>query len=94
VSVSAAASDNWNPYVETYWFSKQDTYGGAVIAVDGGAIYELGARYAVDGGVQINLTGSPKEVAAFGGISMVVGDILGNHGVHARQRQVQRRHPR
>jgi outer membrane putative beta-barrel porin/alpha-amylase len=94
VSVSAAASDNWNPYVETYWFSKQGAYGGAVIAVDGGAIYELGARYAVDGGVQVNLTGSPKEVAAFGGISMIVGDILGNHGVHARQRQVQRRHPR
>jgi Putative MetA-pathway of phenol degradation len=90
-SVSAAATDNLNPYFEMFWLSQQDPHGAAVTAIDGGAIFELGARYALDGGVQINLTGSPKDVSAFGGFSMIVGEILGNHGVHARQRQVQRR---
>ncbi len=51
VSVSAAATDNLNPYVEAYWFSRNDPHGGAVTGVDAGAIYELSARYAVDGGV-------------------------------------------
>src|SRR5262249_52434566 len=88
MSVSGAATDNWNPYAEAFWVSRQDALGPAVTAMDAGAIYELGARYALDGGVQINLTGSPKDVAAFGGLSMIVGNILGNHGVHARQRQI------
>jgi len=91
ISVSVAASDNWNPYAETFWFSQQDPHGRGVAAMDAGAIYELGARYALDGGVQVNLTGSPKDIAAFGGLSMIVGNILGNHGVHARQRQIQQR---
>ena len=91
VSASAAATDNLNPYGEAFWFSREDLDGGAVSAVDAGAIYELGARYAIDGGVQVTLTGDTHEVAIFGGLSMIVGDILGEHGVHARQRQTQRR---
>jgi hypothetical protein len=90
VSVSVAATDNLNPYGEIFWFSRQDADGGAVVAADSGAIYELGARYAVDGGLQFGLHGS-RDVAVFGGLSMIVGDILGNHGVHARERQRQRR---
>lgn len=90
VSASVAATDNLNPYAEAFWFSRQDPDGPAITAVDGGAIYELGARFAVDGGFQLNLTGG-HQVAIFGGLSMVVGDILGNHGVHARQRKAQER---
>ncbi len=90
VSASDAISDNWNPYIEAYWFSRQEADGSGVTAVDAGAIYELGSRYALDGGVQIGLGHGPA-LAAFGGISIIVGDILGNHGVHARQRQKQRR---
>ena len=90
-SASVAATDNLNPYAEAFWFSRQDPDSGAMSAVDAGAIYELGARYAVDGGVQVNVSGGSHEVAVFGGVSMVVGDILGNHGVHARQVQHQRR---
>jgi hypothetical protein len=91
VSASAAVSDNWNPYVESFWFSRQETDGATVVAVDAGAIYELGARYAVDGGLQFGISGSAPDVAAFGGISIVVGDILGAHGVHGRQRKTQGR---
>jgi hypothetical protein len=91
VSASAAVSDNWNPYVEGFWFSREDANGPAVAAVDAGAIYELGARYALDGGVQIGVTRTAPTLAVFGGLSIVVGDILGNHGVHARQRQNQKR---
>jgi hypothetical protein len=91
VSASDAISDNWNPYVETFWFSRQDPDGGPVTAIDAGAIYELGGRCALDGGVQIGLSGDAPAFAAFGGISIIVGDVLGAHGVHARQRQRQRR---
>lgn len=91
VSASAAVSDNWNPYVETFWFSRQDSDGGRVLGLDAGAIYELGARYALDGGVQVGFSSSAPPFAVFGGVSIVVGNILGGHGVHARQRQQQRR---
>jgi hypothetical protein len=91
VSASDAISDNWNPYIEAFWFSRQEADGAAVTGVDAGAIYELGGRYAVDGGVQIGVSRNAPAFAAFGGISIIVGDILGNHGVHARQRQKQRR---
>jgi len=91
VSASDAISDNWNPYIEAFWFSRQDADGAAVTAIDAGAIYELGARYALDGGVQIGISSNAPAFAAFAGVSIMVGDILGNHGVHARQRQQQRR---
>jgi hypothetical protein len=91
VSASAAVSDNWNPYVEAFWMSREDPDGGAVVAMDAGAIYELGARYALDGGMQFGISGSAPRFSAFGGISIIVGDILGGHGVHARQRQQARR---
>ena len=52
---------------------------------------ELGARYALDGGLQFGVTADAPAFAAFGGISIIVGEILGAHGVHARQRQRQRR---
>jgi hypothetical protein len=91
VSASDAISDNWNPYLEVFWFSQQAVDGQAVTAIDTGAIYELGSRYAVDGGVQIGVSRNAPAFAAFGGISIIVGDILGGHGVHARQRQLQRR---
>jgi outer membrane putative beta-barrel porin/alpha-amylase len=91
VSASDAISDNWNPYLEAFWFSRQEAGGAAVTAVDAGAIYELGGRYAVDGGVQIGVSRNAPAFAAFGGVSIIVGDILGGHGVHARQRQMQKR---
>jgi outer membrane putative beta-barrel porin/alpha-amylase len=91
ISASAAVSDNWNPYVETFWFSRQEADGPAITAMDAGAIYEIGTRYALDGGVQFGLSRSAPQLAAFGGLSIVVGDILGGHGVHARQRTAQKR---
>ena len=91
VSASAAVSDNLNPYVEAFWFSRQEIDRSAIAAIDAGAIYELGARYALDGGFQFGFSRQAPAVAVFGGVSMIVGDIAGNHGVHARQRQAARR---
>jgi outer membrane putative beta-barrel porin/alpha-amylase len=91
VSVSTAATDNLNPYVEAFWFSRQEPDGPAIGAIDAGAIYEVGARYAIDGGLEVTVSGQPHDVAVFGGLSFIVGNILGQHGVHARQRQIQRR---
>ena len=90
-SASVAVSDNWNPYIEAFRFSRQEADAGALTAVDAGAIYELGARFAIDGGVQIGVNGDAPGLTAFGGLSIVVGDILGGHGVHARQRKAQER---
>jgi hypothetical protein len=87
VSFSSAVSDNWNPYFETFWLSRQAPAGSAVVALDTGAIYELGTRYALDGGVQVGLTRDAPVFSAFGGVSVVVGNILGGHGVHARSRR-------
>jgi Putative MetA-pathway of phenol degradation len=93
ISVSVAATDNLNPYVEAFRFSRQEPDGPAVAAIDAGAIYEIGARYAIDGGIELTVSG-PHDVAVFGGLSFVVGNILGQHGIRARQRQIQRRRSR
>jgi len=87
VSASAAVSDNWNPYAEAFWFSRQDLDTGAMTAVDVGAIYELGTRFALDGGVQVGVAGHAPDLSVFGGLSVIVGNVLGNHGVHARERR-------
>ena len=79
------------PYVESFWFSRQDADGGSVVAIDAGAIYVINPRLALDGGFQGGLTRNAPAWSAFGGISIVVGNVLGDHGVHARQRQAARR---
>lgn len=91
VSASYAISDNWNPYVETYWFSRQDAGGRPATSIDAGAIYQIGTRYALDGGLQFGLSTNAPRFAAFGGISMIVGDVLGSQGAVERQRQAERR---
>jgi len=87
VSASARATTKWNPYLEVFWFSRQDPGGGPVTAIDGGAIYTVTPRLAFDGGVQAGLSAAAPDTVVFGGVSVVVGEILGNHGAHARQRR-------
>jgi hypothetical protein len=87
LSLSDAISDNWNPYVEGYWFSRQDAGGRSVTAIDAGAIYQIGTRYALDCGVQFGVTAEAPGFAAFGGLSIIVGNVLGNFGAVGRQRQ-------
>ena len=93
VSASAEVPGPVTPYLEAFWLSRQEPEGGPVVAIDGGAIYVLNARWAIDGGVQVGLSTAAPALAAFGGLSVVVGNVLGEHGVHARQRQAARRGP-
>jgi hypothetical protein len=79
------------PYLESFWFSRQEADGGAVAALDTGAIYVINPRLALDGGVQFGLTNDAPPLSAFGGLSVVIGNVLGDHGVHARQRETARR---
>jgi Putative MetA-pathway of phenol degradation len=79
------------PYLESFWISRQDPDGGAVGALDTGAIYVINPRLALDGGVQFGLTSAAPPLSAFGGLSVVLGNVLGDHGVHARQRETARR---
>lgn len=91
--VSASASRTFgvhaNPYAELFWFSKQDPDGSHVITTDFGMIYTLTSRLALDGGIAIGLSNSAQQFSAFGGVSVIVGDVLGTHGVHARQRSAE-----
>jgi hypothetical protein len=90
-SASMSAGKRWNPYLEGFWFSRQDVDAGAMTAVDLGAIYTVNPRLAFDGGLQFGLSRSAPQVAGFAGVSVVVGDVLGSHGVHARQRTAEKR---
>ena len=90
-SASAEIPGPVTPYLEAFWFSRQDPDGGPVAALDSGAIYVINPRLALDGGVQIGLTAAAPSLSAFGGMSVVVGNVLGDHGVHARRREAARR---
>jgi hypothetical protein len=79
------------PYLEGFWFSRLDPGGGRAVAMDTGAIYVITPRLALDGGVQVGLTDAAPAFSAFGGVSIVLGEVLGDHGVHARQRETARR---
>jgi len=89
-SASAEVPGPVTPYVEGFWISRQDPDGGRVAALDGGAIYVINPRLALDGGIQFGLTDA-APLSAFGGLSVVLGNVLGDHGVHARQRETARR---
>jgi Putative MetA-pathway of phenol degradation len=87
-SISAAATARWNPYIEVFWFSRTEADQTSETSFDGGAIYELGPRLAIDGGVQAGLSGPSAGFAVFGGLSIVFGP--GPDAVHARQRRPRR----
>lgn len=90
-SASAEVPGPVTPYLEGFWYSRQDPDGGPVAAMDTGAIYVINPRLALDGGVQVGLTEAAPSVSAFCGVSVVIGNVLGDHGVHARQRETARR---
>ena len=89
-SLSHGLTEQLSPYVEAFWFSRQDPDGGRVVSVDAGFIYAFTARMAVDGGVAAGLTPAAPDFSVFAGISVIVGDVLGDHGVIARQRKAAR----
>jgi hypothetical protein len=90
VSFSQTATEQLSPYIEGFWFSRQDPDGGRVFSIDAGLIQAFTARLAVDGGVAVGLTSAAPDVSVFAGVSIIVGDVLGDHGVIARQRKAAR----
>ncbi len=91
VSTSDALGERWNPYVEAFWFSRLEAGGRPATSIDAGAIYQLGPRYAVDGGLQVGLSTAAPRIGAFAGLSILVGDVLGSWGPVERRRQAERR---
>src|SRR5207245_4824862 len=85
-SASVSAGEHWDPYAEVFWFSRQDVGGGGMTAIELGAIYTINPRLALDGGAQFGLSRAAPNLAVFGGVSLVLGDALGQHGGNARQR--------
>src|ERR1700687_4172401 len=92
VSVSHSVTEQLTPYVEAYWFSRQDPAGGHLFSVDAGLIQAFTARFAADGGVSVGLSKAAADVSVFAGLSVIVGNVLGDHGVIARQRKAARLH--
>jgi hypothetical protein len=90
VSFSHSVTEQLSPYIEGFWFSRQDPEGGRVFSVDAGVIQAFTARLALDGGAAVGLTGSAPDLSIFAGVSVIVGDVLGDHGVIARQRKAAR----
>lgn len=81
VSVSASADlGSVAPYLEGFWFSRQQLDGHNVVAIDGGAIFFINARLAVDCGLQVGLSEAAPSLSAFGGVSLVAGRVFGGHG--------------
>jgi hypothetical protein len=71
VSVSASVSaERWDPYAEVFWLSAQDPEGGAVAAIDVGAIYHVRNHLALDGGLQIGFSHTAPDLAIFAGLSL------------------------
>ena len=64
-SASAEIPGPVTPYLEGFWFSRQDPDGGPVAALDTGAIYVVNPRLALDGGVQVGLTDAAPSLSAF-----------------------------
>jgi hypothetical protein len=94
VSLSHSLTEQFSPYIEAFWFSRQDPNGRGLGSVDAGFIHAFTARFAVDGGLAFGLTNAAPTLMAFGGVSIIVGDVLGDHGVIARQRKAARLHGR
>ena len=86
-SFSHSLTEQLSPYLEGFWFSRQDPEGGHAFSVDAGFIHALTARLAVDGGVAVGLTSAAPGLSLFTGLSVIIGDVLGDHGVIARQRK-------
>jgi Putative MetA-pathway of phenol degradation len=90
VSVSHSVTEQLSPYIEGFWFSRQDPAGGHVFTVDAGLIQAFTARLALDGGAAVGLTSAAADLSIFAGVSVIVGDVLGDHGVIARERKAAR----
>jgi hypothetical protein len=90
-SASFAIGAKWSPYVEVYWFSRTDPGGPRVLSMDAGATYSLSERLAVDGGVLWGLAAADAHPAMLAGLSVILGEIAGHKGVHARLLEAQQR---
>ncbi len=87
VSVSRQVGAHGSPYAEVYWYSKDEASGRPWLSSDVGLVYTLSARYAVDGGVELGLTAAAPHPSVFGGVTVIVGEVAGHHGVHERMRE-------
>jgi hypothetical protein len=89
-SANVQVGARWSPYVEVYWLSRLEPRGPRVVSMDAGAIYTVNERVAVDGGVLCGLAASDARPAVFGGLSVILGEVAGRKGIHARLREAQR----
>jgi hypothetical protein len=70
VSASVSVAERWDPYAEVFWFSAQEPGGGAIAAMDVGAICHVRNRLALDGGLQVGFSHAAPGLAVFAGISV------------------------
>jgi hypothetical protein len=72
-SMSLTVTERLSPYFEGFGISREEIGGGLITAIDTGAIYTIGRRMAVDGGVLVGISRDASPFAAFGGFSVALG---------------------
>jgi hypothetical protein len=92
VSVNRQVTGRFSPYAEFYWFSRQDPGGPHIASTDVGFIYTVSERFAFDCGADLGLTSGAPRARVFAGLSVIVGEVFGHHGVHERLREAAERH--
>ncbi len=90
-SMNVSVGPRWNPYVELYWVSSGEPGARPRTSVDLGAICVVKERLALDGGIAFGLGSAANGPAVFGGLSVIVGELAGHRGIHARLLDAQRR---
>ncbi len=73
LSASTAIGTRWSPFLEGFCFSREDPDGGALAAIDLGALYRLSDKTALDGGALFGVTDAAPSFGVFAGLSFVVG---------------------
>jgi hypothetical protein len=73
VSASVSLAENWSPYIEFYWVSRDEADGTPISAIDTGVIRTITPRLALDAGVQLGVSRAAPALALFGGVSTVIG---------------------
>ncbi|MGE5359999.1 MAG: hypothetical protein ACM3NQ_13360 [Bacteroidales bacterium] len=91
LSTSVSATRNWQPYTEVYWYTRTEPGGAHFLGIDAGVTYYRGYRASLDVAVDTSLSDSSVRPALLFGLSVILGEVAGHHGVAARMREAQRR---
>jgi hypothetical protein len=93
VSVNRQVTERFSPYAEACWFSRQGPGEPQSLSADFGFIYTINSRFAFDCGFDACLSDAAPRARLFAGLSVIVGEVFGHHGVRGRLKEAAERRP-